>query len=148
MRIFGYASLSMSLSVILPAHAQNAAEDGFSFKTTEQFASECGGASPPEECLNAIMHVEQVVDHDGNFHPVNSTCDGGPEALLKSQTNAELTEKLTERLVRVVEWLKMHPEYGPILRRWRVGSPERRLLPLRRQSRQSRFRLAHDFPRR
>jgi len=84
------------------------AAGNFTFTSSADFVRDCNGSSPPEECLNAIMHVEDVVDYGDNH---NATCDGGPEELLKSASNAELNEKLAERLARIVPWLKAHPEY-------------------------------------
>ena len=77
--------------------------------TTSDFVSSCDSASPPETCLNALMHVEQIVD---SGERPNDTCDGGPDVLLKAHSNAELDIMLTERVIAVVGWLKKHPEYS------------------------------------
>jgi hypothetical protein len=53
--------------------------------------------------------VEQVID--GADNP-NATCDGGPTELLKSASNAELNQKLAERLALVVPWLETRPQYN------------------------------------
>lgn len=81
----------------------------YSFTTTAEFVSQCGVSSPPSDCLAAVEHVEEVVDNGGN---PNETCDGGPDAMLKSQNSAELEAWLTERVRRIVPWLKAHGEYG------------------------------------
>ena len=54
------------------------------------------------------MHVELVVNSRDD---PNNTCDGGTDALLKAASNAELNRLLTERVVKVVTWLKQrtHP---------------------------------------
>ena len=88
--------------------AQPAAAGDFTFTTTAEFVRDCDGSSAPEECQNAILEVDQVVDGGDNR---NATCDGGPDELLKSTSNAELNEKLAQRLARIVPWLKAHPEY-------------------------------------
>lgn len=38
----------------------------YSFTTTAEFVSQCGVSSPPSDCLNAVEHVEEVVDNGGN----------------------------------------------------------------------------------
>lgn len=81
----------------------------YAFKTTAEFVSQCDVASPPFDCLDAISHVEGVVDDSDN---PNGTCDGGPDAMLKLHSNDELTAWLTARLVRLLPWLKAHPEYN------------------------------------
>jgi hypothetical protein len=40
-------------------------------------------ASLPGDCLSAVQHVEEVVDYDQDFHPIDDTCDGGSEAMMK-----------------------------------------------------------------
>lgn len=109
MRISGCTSLILALAWGLPVHAQVGGSDGFPFRTTGEFVSQCSGASYPEECLNAIIHVEQVVNDRDN---PNATCDGGTDALLKARSDAELNSLLAERLVRVLGWLRKHPEYA------------------------------------
>ena len=109
MRISGCTSIILALTWGLPVYAQVGGSDGFPFRTTGEFVSQCSAASYPEECLNAIVHVELVVnDRD---HP-NATCDGGTDTLLKARSNAELNSLLAERLVRVLGWLRKHPEYA------------------------------------
>lgn len=109
MRTVSYGLLLLGVGGILLAQAPGAVADPFPFTTAGEFANFCEGASPREECLNAIMEVEQVVD--SSEHP-NDTCDGGPDALLEARTNEELDEKLTARAVSVVVWLKHHAEYA------------------------------------
>ena len=94
--------------LITAAGAPDAMAQDYSFATSKQFVAACGAASPPEECLNALMHVEQIVNSGTD---PNNTCDGGPDTLLKAQSNAELDRLLTERVVKVVAWLKQHTEY-------------------------------------
>jgi hypothetical protein len=84
------------------------AADDFSFTSSADFVRDCNGSSPPEECLNAILDVENVVDYGDNR---NATCDGGPDELMKSASSAELNDKLAQRMARIVPWLKAHPEY-------------------------------------
>jgi hypothetical protein len=84
------------------------AADNFTFASSADFVRDCSGSSPSEECLNAILHVEEVVDYGDNG---NATCDGGPEELLKSASNGELNDKLAERLARIIPWLRAHAEY-------------------------------------
>lgn len=108
MRISRRGSLLFSVIVIFAAPAQSEEESAFSFSTSGEFVRDCDGGSPPEQCLNAVMHVELVVN-DGTE---NGTCDGGLDGLLKAKTNEELNEMLTERVVRIVPWLKAHPEYA------------------------------------
>lgn len=81
----------------------------YSFSTAGDFVRVCDGSSPPEECLNAVMHVEQIVNYGD--HP-NDTCDGGPQELLKATTNEELDASLRERVINIVPWLKAHSEYS------------------------------------
>ena len=81
----------------------------YSFTTTAEFVSQCDVSSPPSDCLAAVEHVEEVVDNGGN---PNETCDGGPDAMLKSRNSAELETWLTERVRRIIPWLKAHGEYG------------------------------------
>jgi hypothetical protein len=109
MRTSALACVAALASTALAPSA--AAAGDFSFTTSADFVRVCDGVSPSEECLNAIMHVEQVVDDTD--HP-NGTCDGGPDELLKSSSNDELDGKLAERLARVVPWLKAHPEYDAL----------------------------------
>lgn len=107
MRILRLASLLSAMTAPFAAPAWADDENPFSFSTSGEFVRDCDGASPPEQCLNAVMHVEMVID-DGT---ANGTCDGGFDALLEARTNDELNEMLTERVVRIVPWLKAHPEY-------------------------------------
>ena len=100
------ALLVVSIGLSSPAVAQMKL---YSFTTTAEFVSQCGGPSPASDCLSAVAHVEEVIDT--REHP-NETCDGGPDAMFKSQNNAELEAWLTERVRRIVPWLKAHPEYG------------------------------------
>ena len=100
-----------SAIVIAAAGAPVAVAEDFSFATSRQFVVACDGASPPEECLNALMHVELVVNSTAD---PNNTCDGGTDALLKAESNEELNRLLTERVVKVVAWLKQHTEYDSL----------------------------------
>ena len=101
------------VALAMPSTASSQAEPMklFSFTTTAEYVSQCSAAPLPGDCLNAIQHVEDVVDHDQDFHSVNETCDGGPDAMVKLQSNQEYVEWLTERVNRSVAWLKAHPEY-------------------------------------
>lgn len=78
------------------------------FPTGADFVAGCDGASPSEDCTSAVLHVEQVVNDRDN---PNATCEGGIDGLLKARDNAELERWLTQRVVAVVAWLKLHPEY-------------------------------------
>jgi hypothetical protein len=97
----------MAFAVAFLAPPSSAADD-FTFTSGADFVRDCDRSSPPEECLNAILDVENVVDYGNNR---NATCDGGPEELMKSASSAELNDKLAERLAQIVPWLKAHPEY-------------------------------------
>src|SRR5579871_1989296 len=97
----------VALALAFPPLPGRAAAD-FTFASSADFVRDCSGSSQPEECLNAILEVEQVVDYGNNR---NATCDGGPDELLKSASSAELNAKLAERLARIVPWLRAHPEY-------------------------------------
>ena len=111
MRVSGCTLLILALASGLPVYAQVGGADSFPFRTTGEFVSQCGGASYPEECLNAIMHVELIVNDSDN---PNATCDGGTDALLKARSDAELNSLLAERLARILGWLAKHPEYVPL----------------------------------
>jgi len=97
------------VAAILPFASASAKMSSYSFGTAGEFIGTCEGSSPPEECLNAVMYVEQVID--GGDSP-NATCDGGPSELLKATTNEQLDAALREKVVKIVPWLKAHPEYG------------------------------------
>jgi hypothetical protein len=99
------ALLSLSVGLTSPATGQM---NLFSFKTTAEFVAQCDVASLPSDCLAAIEHVEGVIDD--REHP-NETCDGGPEAMLKSRSGVELEAWLAERVRQIVPWLKAHREY-------------------------------------
>ena len=108
MRTVRHALLLVALSATSElAHGANSS--GFTFRTTEEFVRECDGGSPPYECRNAILYVEEVVDYGDDR---NATCDGGPAALLKPGTSEGLEALLAERLARVVPWLKQNPQYN------------------------------------
>lgn len=109
MRLSAAHPLLLALGLALLAPSQSVLADTPAFPTSGDFVQGCSGASPSEECLNTLLHVEQVVD--SSDHP-DSTCDGGPEVLLKAQNDTELNVLLTERVVRVVAWLGQHPEYA------------------------------------
>ncbi|HEX7759841.1 MAG TPA: hypothetical protein VF459_10080 [Caulobacteraceae bacterium] len=98
------AALALGAGLAQPA----AAAGDYTFTTTADFVRDCDVSSPPEECAMAISHVEEVID---NWETPNATCDGGLNELVKSASNAELIEKLMQRLARVVPWLKAHPDY-------------------------------------
>jgi hypothetical protein len=97
-------------ALVLPSPAVG--QIRYSFTTTAEYVSQCDVASLPGDCLSAVQHVEEVVDYDQDFHPIDDTCDGGPEAMMKSRSNDEMTAWLTERVNRSVAWLKTHPEYN------------------------------------
>ncbi|HVY02069.1 MAG TPA: hypothetical protein VG983_00315 [Caulobacterales bacterium] len=97
------------ISSLAAADPVQAEPSGFPFETTGEFLSQCGGVTAPEECLNAILYVEQVVD--GGDNP-NATCDGGPSQLLKARSNAELDAELEQRRARIAAWLRDRPEYA------------------------------------
>lgn len=99
----------LPVAAILLAQPTSASAAPSPYGTTADFVSLCDGASPSEDCQNALMHVEQIVNFGD--HP-NDTCDGGPDEILKARSNEELAAKLTERVVAVVAWLKLHPEYS------------------------------------
>lgn len=99
--------LALGLALLAPGQGVLAATPAF--PTSGDFVQGCSGASPSEECLNTLLHVEQVVDSPDQ---PNSTCDGGTDALLRAQNDTELNMLLTERVVRVVAWLGQHPEYA------------------------------------
>jgi hypothetical protein len=105
------ALLVLAVCLNSPAVAQDAAVSPYSFTTTGEYVSQCGAASLAADCLSAVQHVEEVVDYDQDFHPINDTCDGGPEAMLNAGSNDQMTAWLTERVERSVAWLKAHPEY-------------------------------------
>ena len=101
----------LSAIMIAVAGAPSALAQNFSFATSRQFVVACDGASPPEGCLNALMHVELVVNSTAD---PNNTCDGGTDRLLKAESDEELNHLLTERVVKVVAWLKQHTEYDSL----------------------------------
>ena len=111
MRACSATLTALSAIMITVAEAPAAVAQNFSFSTSKEFVAACHGASPPEECLNALMHVELVVNSRDD---PNNTCDGGTDALLKAESNAELNRLLTERVVKVVTWLKQHTEYDSL----------------------------------
>ncbi len=78
------------------------------FSSGADFAARCDGGSPSEGCTSAVLHVEQVVNDRDN---PNATCEGGMDGLLKARDNAELERWLSQRVVVVVGWLKLHHEY-------------------------------------
>ena len=102
---------TLSALLIAAAGAPAAVAQGLPFETSRQFVTTCEGASPREECLIALLHVEQVVNSRAD---PNNTCDGGTDTLLKAQSNVELNRLLTERVVKVVVWLKQHTEYDSL----------------------------------
>lgn len=99
--------LVLALGVALVWPASNALATDL-FSSGADFVARCDGASPSEDCTSAVMHVELVVnDRD---HP-NATCEGGTDGLVKARDNAELQRWLSQRVVAVVGWLKLHHEY-------------------------------------
>jgi hypothetical protein len=96
------AALALSAGL---AQATGAA--AYSFTTTAEFVRDCDGTSPPEQCMDALMDVELVID--GGDNP-NATCDGGMTSA--RDTEAARYAILAERVLRIVPWLKTHPEYG------------------------------------
>jgi hypothetical protein len=102
------ALLILAACLSSAATAQAEPTQSYSFTTTGEYVSQCGAASVPHDCLAAVQYVEDVVDHDQDFHSINDTCDGGPDAMGQS---GQMIEWLTERVVRSVAWLKAHPEY-------------------------------------
>jgi hypothetical protein len=102
-------ALVLSAGMLVFAQAPTARAAGYSFTTSGEFVSTCDSLAQPEECRNALMYVEQVVD--SSDHP-NDTCDGGPEALLKARSNEELEAWLGQRVTQVVAWLRQRPAYA------------------------------------
>ncbi len=103
------ALLSLALGVALAWLSPGGAAVPAAFPTGADFVAGCDGASPGEACTAELLHVEQVVNDSD--HP-NATCDGGIDGLLNSRDNAELEQRLTQRVVAVVTWLKQHPDYA------------------------------------
>lgn len=99
-------SLALGATLVWPGPGAQALETRF--PTGADFVAGCDVASPDEHCTWAVMHVEEVVnDRD---HP-NATCEGGIDGLMKARDNAELELWLQQRVVAVVGWMKLHPEY-------------------------------------
>lgn len=99
--------LTFALGAVLVYLAPNArAADLFS--SGADFVAKCDGASPSEDCTSAVLHVEQVVNDREN---PNATCEGGIDGLLMARDNAELERWLSQRVIAVVGWLKLHHEY-------------------------------------
>ena len=104
----GLATVVLAANPIAPA--DGAAMDLYSFRTTGEFVETCDVAEPPSDCMSAVAHVEEVVN--SSDHP-NETCDGGTDAMLKAgHAGADIEVWLLERVVRIVPWLKSHPEYS------------------------------------
>lgn len=83
--------------------------DLYSFKTTREFIETCDVAAPPNDCMSAVAHVEEVVN--STDHP-NETCDGGTDAMLQAgHAGGDIDAWLLERIVRIIPWLRAHPEY-------------------------------------
>ena len=87
--------------------AQATGVAGYTFATSAEFVRDCDGASPPKQCMDALMDVELVIDGGENS---NATCDGGMTSA--KDTDAVRYGILAQRVSRVVPWLKTHPEYG------------------------------------
>ena len=102
---------ALSALTIAAVGAPGAVAQDFSFVTSKQFVTTCDGAEPSEECLNALLHVELVVNSTDD---PNNTCDGGTDALLNAGSNEELNSLLAERVMKVVAWLKQHTEYDSL----------------------------------
>ena len=101
-------ALGFSLAFVVSTWPRTATAEPYSFATTAEFLAKCDSPSQPEECRNALMYVEQVVDSSDR---PNDTCDGGPEALLKARSNEEFEAWLAERVALVVAWLRQNPAY-------------------------------------
>ena len=98
----------LSAATIVAAWPTWALAQDFLFPTTKDFVIACDGMSPSEDCQGELLHVELVVNSRDD---PNNTCDGGTDALLKAESNEELNGMLSERVVKVVAWLKQNTEY-------------------------------------
>ncbi|HQT52156.1 MAG: hypothetical protein Q7U11_09220 [Phenylobacterium sp.] len=98
-------SLALGAALVWPEPGAQAAP---TFPTGADFVAGCAATPSNEDCTGAVLHVEQVVNDRDN---PNATCDGGIDGLLQARDSAELERRLTQRVVAVVAWLKLHPEY-------------------------------------
>ena len=108
MRISQVLLTMLSAVTIVAAWSPWALAQDFQFATTKDFVTACDGTSPSEDCQGALLHVELVVNSRDD---PNNTCDGGTDALLNAESNEELNGMLSERVVKVVAWLKQNTEY-------------------------------------
>jgi pyrimidine deaminase RibD-like protein len=111
MRVCSAILTALPVLTVAAVGAPGAVAQDFSFVTSKQFVTTCDGAGPSEECLNALLHVELVVNSTDD---PNNTCDGGTDALLNAGSNVELNSLLAERVMKVVAWLKQHTEYDSL----------------------------------
>lgn len=98
----------LSAATIVAAWPTWALAQEFLFATTKDFVTACDGTSPSEDCQGALLHVELVVNSRDD---PNNTCDGGTDALLNAESNEELNGILSDRVVKVVAWLRQNTEY-------------------------------------
>lgn len=105
MRRTALLCLALGAALVWPVAGAQAAP---TFPTGADFVAGCAANPSDEDCTGEVLHVEQVVNDRDN---PNATCDGGINGLLEARDNAELQRWLTQRVVAVVGWLKLHPEY-------------------------------------